>query len=96
MACLRDDLDDVAVFEVGAERHHLAVDAGADALVANVGVNGIGEIDRRGPPREGLDLALGCEGVDLLGVQLHLQALDELLRIPDLLLTSRSWRIHWK
>src|SRR5204862_906522 len=36
---LRDDLDDVTVLQAGAKRHHFAVHARADALVADVGVN---------------------------------------------------------
>ena len=47
MARRGDDLDDVAVLEPGPERHHLAVDARAHALPADVGVNRVGEIDRR-------------------------------------------------
>jgi hypothetical protein len=29
----------------GAQRHHLAVDASADALIADVGVDAVGEVD---------------------------------------------------
>ena len=82
----RDDLDDVAVLEPRAERHHLAVDARAHALPADVGMNRIREIDRRGAPRKGFDLPLGREGVDLLRIEVDLQVLDELLRIADLVL----------
>ena len=96
VAGLRDDFDDVAVFEAGAERHHLAVDARADALVADVGVNRVGEVDRRRAARKRLDLAFRREGVDLLGIELDLQVLDELLRVAHLLLVSSSCRIHWK
>ena len=49
---LRDDLDDVAVLQAGAQRHHLAVDARADALVADVGVNHVREVDRRRAARQ--------------------------------------------
>src|SRR6266508_970613 len=83
---LRDDLDDVAVLEARAERHHLAVDAGADALMADVGVNRVGEIDRRGAARQRFHETLRREGVHLLGVQLHLEVLDELLWIGHFLL----------
>ena len=43
-----DDLDDVAITQPGIQRHQPAVDLGADALVANVSVNAIGEVERRG------------------------------------------------
>ena len=81
-----DDLDDVAVAQPGAERHHLAVDARADALMADVGVDRVGEVDRRRVARQRLDLAFRREDVDLLRVQLDLQVLQELLRIAHLLL----------
>ena len=41
-----DDLDDVALLQRVAQRHELAVDLGADAVVADVGVDGVGEVDR--------------------------------------------------
>ena len=82
----RHDLDDVAVAQPRAQRHHLAVDARADALVADVGVDGVGEVDRRRAARQRLDLALRREDVDLLRIQLDLQVLQELLRIAHLLL----------
>jgi len=40
---LSDDLDDVAGAQLGPERHHAAVDLGADACVAHLSVNGVGE-----------------------------------------------------
>ena len=83
---LRDDLDDVAVLQARAERHHLAVDARADALVADVGVDRVGEVDRRRAARQRLDQPLRREGVDLLRIELDLQVLDELLRVADFLL----------
>ena len=83
---LRDDLDDVAVLEARAERHHLAVDARADALVADVGVDRVREVDRRRAARQRLDLPLRREGVDLFRIELDLQVLDELLRVADFLL----------
>ncbi len=40
----------------------------------------------RGAARQHLHLSLRREGVDLLGVQIDLQVLEELVRIPDFLL----------
>ena len=82
----RHHLDDVAVAQARAERHHLAVDARADALVPDVGVDRVGEVDRRRVARQRLHLAGRREDVDLLGIELDLQVLQELLRIADLLL----------
>ena len=68
------------------ERHHAAVDLGADAGVADLGVNGVSEIDRRAVGRNHDHLPLGREGVDLVGVEVHLQAGEELVGIGHLLL----------
>ena len=83
---LRDDFDDVAVLEARAERHDLAVHPRADALMADIGVNRVGKIDGRRAAWQRLHQTFWREGVDLLGIQLDLEVLDELLRIADFLL----------
>jgi hypothetical protein len=84
--CLPDDFDDVAVLEARAERNHLAVDARADTLVADVGVYRVREVHRRGTARQRFHLALRRKDVDLLRVEIDLQVLQELLRVTDFLL----------
>ena len=81
-----DDLDDVAVLEARAQRHHAPVDARADALVADVGVNRVGEVDRGRPLGQHLHRAARREGVDLFGIEIDLQVREELLRIAHFLL----------
>ena len=83
---LGDDLDDVAGAQLGAQRHHAAVDLGADAGVAHFGVNGVGEVDGRAVGRNHHHLPLGREGVDLVGIEVHLQAGEELVGVGHLLL----------
>ena len=83
---LRHDFDDVAVLEAGAERHHAAVDARADALMADVGVNRVREVHGGRILGQHLHLSARREGVDLLRIEIDLQVLEELLRIPHLLL----------
>src|SRR5215510_11817319 len=56
-----DDLDLVAVGELGPERQHAAVDLGADSGIADLAVNGVGEVDRRRAPGQRDQLALGRE-----------------------------------
>ena len=46
MVLVADDLDLVARVQLGDERHDPAVDLGADAGVADVGVERVGEVDR--------------------------------------------------
>jgi len=60
------DLDDVAVAQLVVERDHAIVDFGAHAAVADVGVDAVGEVHRRGLRRQGFDLALGGEDEDLV------------------------------
>ena len=83
---LRDDFDDVAGAQLGAQRHHAAVDLGAHAGVAHLGVNGVGKIDRRAVGRNHDHLPLGREGVDLVGIEVHLQAGEEFVGVGHLLL----------
>ncbi len=71
------DFHAVAVAKSRAERNRLAVHARRDAVVADVGVHGVGEVDGRGPARQREDLALGREDVDLLGEEVHLDVLEE-------------------
>src|SRR5215204_6189897 len=83
---LRHDLDDVTVLQSRAQRHHAAVDADTNALVADVSVYRVGKVDRRRPTRQRAHLALGREDVDLLGIEIDLQVLQELGGIAYLLL----------
>jgi hypothetical protein len=82
----RHDLHDVSVLESIPEWHHLAVDPSAYALVADVGVDGVGEINGSRASWKRLDLPLGREEVDFFGIQIQLQAVEKLVRILDLAL----------
>ena len=53
--------------------------------MADVGVDGIGEVDRRRPVGQHLDLAARREGVDLLRIEVDLHVGHELLRVAQLL-----------
>ncbi len=68
------------------QRDDLAVDLGPDAAVADVGVDLVGEVQRRGAGGKRLDLALRREDEDLVLEQVGLQGLGELLRVRDVLL----------
>ena len=81
-----EDLDDVARLQLVVQRHDLAVDLGADAAVADVGVDLVGEVQRRGAGGERLDLALGREDEDLVLDELAAQRVGELRRVLDVLL----------
>src|SRR3712207_4552862 len=81
-----EDLDDVARAQLVVQRDDLAVDARADAAVADLRVDLVGEVQRRGAVRQRLDLALGREDEDLLVEEVDLQRLHELLGVLELLL----------
>ena len=83
---LGGDFDDVAVAEFGAERNDAAVDLGADGGVADLGMDGVGEVDGTGVLGQDHDLALGGEGVDLLGIQVDLEGRHELVGVGHLAL----------
>src|SRR5206468_4958008 len=73
--CLRpagNDLDLIAVFETGSQRHDAAIDPGADASVADFRMDGIGKIYRRGAPWQGDQVALRRETEDLVLEHLEL------------------------
>ena len=71
----------VAVLELGAQRQQLVVDPRGDAVMTDVGVHAIGEVDGRRAARQRHDLALGREHVDLVREQVALDVLEEFLRI---------------
>ena len=86
LALGRHDLDDVAVLEPVVERHEPVVDLRPDRPVADVGVDPVGEVERRGTGRQVLDVALRGEHEDLVLEDVELDALDELGRVRDVAL----------
>jgi len=80
----RDDLDHVAVAQLGAQRDQILIDARRRAMMANVGVHVVGKIDHRRAARHGHDLAFGGEYVNVVGKEVDLDVLEELGRIAAL------------
>src|SRR6185312_7273401 len=76
-----DNLDFVAIDELGRQRCNLAVDLAADGRVANVSMNRIREVDRRGVAWKRDQLALRSKAKHLIMEQLELCMLQEFLRI---------------
>ena len=81
-----EDLDAVAGGERLGERDHAAVDLGAHAMVAHLGVHLVSEVERRGAGAQVHDLALGREDEDLVLEQVDAQVLEELVRVVHLAL----------
>ncbi len=84
-ACVRQprtqDLHHVAVAQPGVQRDQPAVDPRPDGPVPEFGVDGVGEVDRRGPRRQRDDPPLGSEDQYLVGVEVRRQRLQELTGI---------------
>mmetsp|Transcript_28501 Transcript_28501/g.53455 ORF Transcript_28501/g.53455 Transcript_28501/m.53455 type:complete len:394 (+) Transcript_28501:2917-4098(+) len=76
-----DDLDRLAVFHTGPERHAHPVHLGTHAGVADPRVDRIGEIDGRSPARQLYHLTLGREAKDLIRIHLKLDCLKKVLVI---------------
>ena len=83
---LRDDLDDVARAQLGPQRNHAAVHLCAHAGVAYFSVNRVSKVDRGSVGRNHNHLPLGREGINLVWIQVHLQAGEELVGVGHLLL----------
>ena len=66
------------------ERRHRTVDLGAHAVVADLGVDSIGKVERRGAGTKRHDLALGRKDKDLLVEQVDLQRMQVFLGIGNL------------
>ena len=76
-----DDLDRVSGFEPVLQRDDLAVDLRADAFVADVGVDGIGEIERRRTMGELSHFAFRSEDEYVFGKKVDLDGFEKFVRI---------------
>ena len=85
-AAPRDDLDRLPGHQGPRERIWHLVDPRSHAVVAEVGVHGIGEVDRRCAVRQREYLPLRGEHVDLVREEVGLDVLDELEGVSDALL----------
>ena len=74
------------MLEPGLQRHQAAVDPGTDGVVADLGVDGVGEVDRRRPDRQPDHVAARGEHEHLGAVDLEAQRVEELPRVVDLVL----------
>src|ERR1700722_4368154 len=73
VAGLGKNLHNIAGMQLMTQRHHAAVHLGTDAGVADLGVNRIGKVDRRGVAGKHHHFALRREGVDLFGIEIDFQ-----------------------
>ena len=74
-----DDADGVAILQHIAQPHIAPIDAGGDAVAADIGVDGEGEVEHRGALGQLQHLPLGGKDVHLLIVEIHPEVLDHLV-----------------
>lgn len=79
-----DDLDHVAVLKRRAHGLQLAVDLDPDGGVPDLGVDGVGEVQRHPAARQGDQRPLGGEDEDLIQIHFELGVLDPVLALPVL------------
>ena len=72
-----EDLDDLSVLQRVVERHHAAIDLGADAAMPDLGVDAIRKVDRRRVGRQVDDVASRREDVDLVLEEVDLDRVEE-------------------
>ena len=70
------------------KRGHRTVDLSTDAVVAHLGVNGVGKVERRGAGTKRHDLALGCKDKNFLVEQIDLQRMQIFLGVRNLIRRS--------
>ncbi len=75
-----DDLHRLPRHQLGAQWHQFLVHARGHRHVADIGMHGVGEIERCGIARQGQDLALRREQIDLVREQVDLDVVEELQR----------------
>ena len=72
-----DDFDHIAVFKRRGQRLVLAVNAAADGLIADIGVDLIGEVDRTRTLREAYDLTSRRKDIDAIREEVDFDVLKE-------------------
>ena len=76
-----DDLDHVAVLQRRGQWLLLPINAAADGLVADIGVNLIGKINRARALRQAHDLASRSEDIDAIREEVNLDVFKELTAV---------------
>lgn len=83
-------LDDIAVLEHIVIGDDAAVDLCADHVVADVGMDAVSKVDRRRTGGEVYNIALRGEHKDLVGKEVDLHVMEEVLRVGLLLALKES------
>jgi hypothetical protein len=80
-----DYFNHVAILNHRSERHHATVDARTGAGIPHFRVDHVREINGRRAPRQLNYSAHRREGINVLGIKIEFQRIDEFARVLDLL-----------
>ena len=81
-----DDFDHIPALEDGLDRNPAAVDSGPHGVMADFGVDAVGEVDRRRPLDHLPDIAGRGEDIDLVRKEVQLDGIHEFLVVGQLFL----------
>ena len=73
-----NDFDRITGFQLGTQRHHDIINARGNGFMADVGVHGIGKVNRRRTFRQGKDIAFWGNDIDFVGEQIDFDMLQKL------------------
>ena len=73
-----NDFYRIAGFQLGAQRHHDVINARGNGFMADVGMHGIGKVNRRCTLRQGKDIAFRGNDIDFVGEQIDFDMLQKL------------------
>ena len=85
-----DDLHNISVFQLGIKLGDMSVDLGGNHVVAHGGVDAVRKVDGGGAGRQVDDIPLRGEDKHLIGKHIHLQRVDELLRVGAVLVLQQA------
>ena len=72
-----DDFHHIAIFQLGAQRCLLPIDARRHGAVAHIAVDGVGKVDYRRAARQRQDPAFGRKHIHRIGEQVYLDVVPE-------------------
>ena len=73
-----NDFDRITGFQLGTQRHHDVIDTRGNGFMADVGMHGIGKVNRRCTLRQGKDIAFRGNDIDFVGEQIDFDMLQKL------------------
>ena len=70
-------IDHIAITKPIIKRHHTSVDQGATAAITDFRVDGVGKIDGSRAAGKNFQVAIGCEGIDIIYKEVEFQRVEK-------------------